>query len=216
MQVGRSVDSSEHRIRMGVGWHDVCARIEVPAVADVADHFCMRWKEVTGQRLPPPSRFDSVGDVEVRDYWTVPEHVYGKYAEWRLPHLGVVLFVRSGRRSTLSTSRTSSGGRPRSRLRYPTSSAVLRATTFECSWYFRRNPTPARMTREASSVSWSLPTRALDDSLRARFTRGRTRGALRCTFTRRSESWTIAGSPSARRTSTSTRFAPDGTKSRDA
>ena len=74
---GDRFDSSEHRIRMGVGWHDVCARIEGPAVADVADHFCMRWKEVTGQRLPPPSRFDSAGDVEVQIVRTVPERVYG-------------------------------------------------------------------------------------------------------------------------------------------
>ena len=73
---GDRFDSPEHAIRAGVGWHDVCARIEGPAVADVAEHFRMRWKEVTDERLPPPSRCTSAGDVEVQIVRTVPERVY--------------------------------------------------------------------------------------------------------------------------------------------
>ena len=73
---GDRFDSPEHPLRAGVGWHDVCARIEGPAVADVAEHFRMRWKEVTGEALPPPARSHSAGDAEVQIVRTVPERVY--------------------------------------------------------------------------------------------------------------------------------------------
>ena len=52
---GDRLDSSEHLARDGVGWHDAAARIEGPTVADVADHFRLRWHEVTGEQLPPPA-----------------------------------------------------------------------------------------------------------------------------------------------------------------
>ena len=51
---GDRYDSSSHPARAGVGWHDVCARVEGPAVQDVADHFRFRWLEVTGESLPAP------------------------------------------------------------------------------------------------------------------------------------------------------------------
>ena len=52
---GDRFDSPSHPARGQVGWHDACARIGGPAVTDVADHFAMRWHEVTGERLPGPS-----------------------------------------------------------------------------------------------------------------------------------------------------------------
>ena len=73
---GDRFDASHHPARASVGWHDVCARIEGPAVADVADHFNMRWHEVTSERLPdatPPIRG---GEVEVQIVRTVPERIY--------------------------------------------------------------------------------------------------------------------------------------------
>jgi phosphatidylserine/phosphatidylglycerophosphate/cardiolipin synthase-like enzyme len=73
---GDRFDSNEHPLRTTVGWHDACARIEGPAVADVADHFRMRWNEVAGQTLPPPARSDPAGDVELQIVRTVPEGVY--------------------------------------------------------------------------------------------------------------------------------------------
>jgi phosphatidylserine/phosphatidylglycerophosphate/cardiolipin synthase-like enzyme len=74
---GDRFDSPEHPIRNGVGWHDVCARIEGPAVVDVAEHFRMRWEEVTSERLPEPASSDAAGDVELQIVRTVPERVYG-------------------------------------------------------------------------------------------------------------------------------------------
>jgi phosphatidylserine/phosphatidylglycerophosphate/cardiolipin synthase-like enzyme len=75
-QSGDRFDSSEHPFRATVGWHDVCARIEGPAVADVADHFRMRWNQVAGQTLPAAARSDPAGDVELQIVRTVPEGVY--------------------------------------------------------------------------------------------------------------------------------------------
>ena len=59
---GDRFDSADHPPRASVGWHDVCARIEGPAVGDVAEHFRMRWHEVTGQTLPPVEPAPAAGD----------------------------------------------------------------------------------------------------------------------------------------------------------
>ena len=48
---GDRFDWNHHPSRADVGWHDACARIEGPAVADVGEHFRMRWREVTGETL---------------------------------------------------------------------------------------------------------------------------------------------------------------------
>jgi phosphatidylserine/phosphatidylglycerophosphate/cardiolipin synthase-like enzyme len=73
---GDRYDTSEHRPRANVGWHDACARIEGPAVADVAEHFRMRWQEVTNETLAPARPSAPAGDVELQIVRTVPEHVY--------------------------------------------------------------------------------------------------------------------------------------------
>ena len=73
---GDRFDTSEHPLRGTVGWHDACARIEGPAVADVADHFRMRWDEVADQTLPPPAQSEPAGDVELQIVRTIPEGVY--------------------------------------------------------------------------------------------------------------------------------------------
>jgi phosphatidylserine/phosphatidylglycerophosphate/cardiolipin synthase-like enzyme len=48
---GDRLDSSAHPARGSVGWHDAAARLEGPLVPDVADHFALRWREVTGEPL---------------------------------------------------------------------------------------------------------------------------------------------------------------------
>ncbi|MBA3864975.1 MAG: phospholipase [Solirubrobacterales bacterium] len=73
---GDRFDSGDHPARGRIGWHDASSRLEGPAVADVADHFASRWREVTGERLastwpPPPA-----GDHEVQVIRTVPEKIY--------------------------------------------------------------------------------------------------------------------------------------------
>jgi phosphatidylserine/phosphatidylglycerophosphate/cardiolipin synthase-like enzyme len=74
---GDRYDANHHPARATVGWHDVCARIEGPAVKDVADHFNMRWHEVTGEQLAEVTPSASSGEVEVQIVRTVPERIYG-------------------------------------------------------------------------------------------------------------------------------------------
>jgi phosphatidylserine/phosphatidylglycerophosphate/cardiolipin synthase-like enzyme len=76
-QSGDRFDSSDHPARAALGWHDVTSRIEGPAVDDVADHFRMRWREVTGEQLQPTLESTrKAGDVELQVVRTVPERVY--------------------------------------------------------------------------------------------------------------------------------------------
>jgi len=73
---GDRFDSSIHPSRAAVGWHDVAAQIEGPAVADVASHFDLRWREVTGESVSEPAAGDGAGKVELQVVRTVPERVY--------------------------------------------------------------------------------------------------------------------------------------------
>ena len=75
-EAGDRYDSSDHHARATVGWHDAGARIEGPAVMDVAEHFRMRWHEVTGKTLPPVSPQQPVGETELQIVRTVPERIY--------------------------------------------------------------------------------------------------------------------------------------------
>jgi len=65
-------DSSEHRARGRLGWHDVCMRLEGPIVGDVAEHFRLRWPAAL-PGTPPPRALDG---PEVQLVRTVPEHIY--------------------------------------------------------------------------------------------------------------------------------------------
>jgi phosphatidylserine/phosphatidylglycerophosphate/cardiolipin synthase-like enzyme len=73
---GDRYDTNQHPSRTNVGWHDACARIEGPAVGDVAEHFRMRWHEVTGETLAEPRASKTAGDVEVQVVRSVPERIY--------------------------------------------------------------------------------------------------------------------------------------------
>jgi phosphatidylserine/phosphatidylglycerophosphate/cardiolipin synthase-like enzyme len=75
-QAGDRFDPSEHPARASIGWHDAAARIEGPAVADVAEHFRMRWEEIAGEQLPAPAAAQPAGDVELQVVRTIPEKVY--------------------------------------------------------------------------------------------------------------------------------------------
>jgi phosphatidylserine/phosphatidylglycerophosphate/cardiolipin synthase-like enzyme len=78
---GDRFDSSEHRMRSRLGWHDAASRISGPAVADVAAHFAARWRETTGESLDAASAPAPAGDVELQVVRTVPEKIYRS-----LPH----------------------------------------------------------------------------------------------------------------------------------
>jgi phosphatidylserine/phosphatidylglycerophosphate/cardiolipin synthase-like enzyme len=78
-QAGDRFDSSDHAARRKLGWHDVGTRIEGPAVADVADHFIMRWREVSGEVLPRPvvpPPVDAAHASTVQVVRTVAEDMY--------------------------------------------------------------------------------------------------------------------------------------------
>jgi phosphatidylserine/phosphatidylglycerophosphate/cardiolipin synthase-like enzyme len=77
-EAGDRYDRSDHPARGAIGWHDACARIEGPAVQDVANHFRTRWSEVTGESLVPPRSCEPAGDVDAQVVRTVPEKVYAR------------------------------------------------------------------------------------------------------------------------------------------
>ena len=76
VESGDRFDTSKHTARAQIGWHDATVRIGGPAVADVADHFRMRWHEVTGERLPVSPPPADAGDRTVQVVRTVPERIY--------------------------------------------------------------------------------------------------------------------------------------------
>jgi phosphatidylserine/phosphatidylglycerophosphate/cardiolipin synthase-like enzyme len=73
---GNRLDTPEHPPRGSLGWHDAAARLRGPAVADVADHFALRWRDVTGEELTPPPRPAPAGELEVQVVRTVPNRIY--------------------------------------------------------------------------------------------------------------------------------------------
>jgi phosphatidylserine/phosphatidylglycerophosphate/cardiolipin synthase-like enzyme len=74
---GDRLDSSLHPRRSGLGWHDACLRLEGPIVADVAEHFLLRWREVASEPAPAvgPGAAADTG-VEAQLVRTVPERIY--------------------------------------------------------------------------------------------------------------------------------------------
>jgi phosphatidylserine/phosphatidylglycerophosphate/cardiolipin synthase-like enzyme len=75
-EAGDRYDTNDHPARASLGWHDACAKIEGPAVSDVAEHFRMRWHEVTGEALEPASPTNAAGAIELQVVRTVPESIY--------------------------------------------------------------------------------------------------------------------------------------------
>jgi phosphatidylserine/phosphatidylglycerophosphate/cardiolipin synthase-like enzyme len=73
---GNRLDARDHPARGEVGWHDAATRLEGPVVTDVAEHFALRWREVTGEPLPASRQAEPAGETEVQLLRTVPERVY--------------------------------------------------------------------------------------------------------------------------------------------
>jgi phosphatidylserine/phosphatidylglycerophosphate/cardiolipin synthase-like enzyme len=73
---GDPYDTPSHIARGGIGWHDAAVRIEGPAVADVEQHFRLRWYGTTRELLPRPDVSGEAGDVEAQIVRTVPAHAY--------------------------------------------------------------------------------------------------------------------------------------------
>jgi phosphatidylserine/phosphatidylglycerophosphate/cardiolipin synthase-like enzyme len=73
---GDRYDSGDHPARRSLGWHDVGARLRGPAVLDVADHFALRWRELTGERLETPARANAAGDHTLQVVRTISDGMY--------------------------------------------------------------------------------------------------------------------------------------------
>ncbi|MDX6615852.1 MAG: hypothetical protein QOD60_943 [Solirubrobacterales bacterium] len=74
---GDRFDHPEHPARGDLGWHDVASRLRGPIVADVAEHFAFRWREVSGEALPVRAGAQPAGSHTVQLVRTVPQGVYG-------------------------------------------------------------------------------------------------------------------------------------------
>ncbi len=69
-------DTADHPARRRTGWHDIGTRLTGPIVADLAAHFAMRWRELTGEQLElgePPA---PTGEHTVQMTRTIPESQY--------------------------------------------------------------------------------------------------------------------------------------------
>jgi phosphatidylserine/phosphatidylglycerophosphate/cardiolipin synthase-like enzyme len=73
---GDRYDTSAHEAKRRLGWHDVATRLEGPIVADVDDHFRLRWRELTDETLEPPPAPQPAGEVTVQLVRTVAEEMY--------------------------------------------------------------------------------------------------------------------------------------------
>jgi phosphatidylserine/phosphatidylglycerophosphate/cardiolipin synthase-like enzyme len=69
-------DTPAHPARMRTGWHDVGTRMTGPVVADVAAHFALRWRELTGEDLTRAPTPVPTGEHTVQMVRTVPEFMY--------------------------------------------------------------------------------------------------------------------------------------------
>jgi phosphatidylserine/phosphatidylglycerophosphate/cardiolipin synthase-like enzyme len=75
---GDRFDSSNHPARRRIGWHDVGTRIRGPAVTDVADHFALRWSELTGEHLERSPTPAAEGQHTVQVVRTISEVMYDR------------------------------------------------------------------------------------------------------------------------------------------
>jgi phosphatidylserine/phosphatidylglycerophosphate/cardiolipin synthase-like enzyme len=78
---GDRYDTQDHHARRRKGWHDVATRLRGPAVADVGEHFRVRWRELTGETLPELEAPPPAGQSTVQVLRTVEEDMYAS-----LPH----------------------------------------------------------------------------------------------------------------------------------
>ena len=69
-------DTPEHPSRRRLGWHDVGTRLRGPAVADVRNHFELRWRELTGEQLGRTGEAAAAGSSKVQVVRTISEGMY--------------------------------------------------------------------------------------------------------------------------------------------
>jgi phosphatidylserine/phosphatidylglycerophosphate/cardiolipin synthase-like enzyme len=96
---GDRFDTSDHPARRRLGWHDVGTRLRGPAVADVDDHFALRWRELTGEQLDRPAAPPPAGGHAVQVVRTIANGMYDAVpdGEYRILE-SYVRAIRSARR----------------------------------------------------------------------------------------------------------------------
>jgi phosphatidylserine/phosphatidylglycerophosphate/cardiolipin synthase-like enzyme len=75
---GDRFDSNAHPYRGSLGWHDAAALVRGPVVADVAEHFRLRWREVTGEELPGTDVPEPAAEHQLQLVQTIPEKIYAR------------------------------------------------------------------------------------------------------------------------------------------
>ena len=73
---GDRYDTSDHPARRRLGWHDVGTRLRGPAVADVHDHFALRWRELTGESIDLTGPIAPAGERTVQVVRTISDGMY--------------------------------------------------------------------------------------------------------------------------------------------
>lgn len=73
---GDRYDTSDHPARRRLGWHDVGTKLRGPAVADVHDHFALRWRELTGEQIECPTAPPPAGEHTVQVVRTISDGMY--------------------------------------------------------------------------------------------------------------------------------------------
>ncbi|HTP18429.1 MAG TPA: phosphatidylserine/phosphatidylglycerophosphate/cardiolipin synthase family protein [Solirubrobacteraceae bacterium] len=96
---GDRFDTSDHPARRRLGWHDVGTRLRGPAVADVDDHFALRWRELTGDELERPAPPAPAGEHTVQVVRTIANGMYDavRNGEYRILE-SYVRAIRSAQR----------------------------------------------------------------------------------------------------------------------
>ena len=91
-------DTARHPARGRRGWHDAGSRLRGPIVADVAEHFDLRWTELTAEQLPVVTVPERAGDTTIQLLRTVPERVYDRMPDGAFGILeGYMRALRSAR-----------------------------------------------------------------------------------------------------------------------
>jgi phosphatidylserine/phosphatidylglycerophosphate/cardiolipin synthase-like enzyme len=78
LDAGDPYDTPQHVARGRVGWHDAAVRLRGPAVADVAEHFRLRWEAAKKESLAPALAQPDAGDVEAQVVRTVRDGIFAK------------------------------------------------------------------------------------------------------------------------------------------
>jgi phosphatidylserine/phosphatidylglycerophosphate/cardiolipin synthase-like enzyme len=80
-EAGDRFDSPGHPARRRLGWHDVATRLRGPVVADVNDHFVMRWRNVTNEDAEKTEPPQPAGNSTAQIVRTVAENMYDDVAK---------------------------------------------------------------------------------------------------------------------------------------